>query len=62
MCLPKETKNINFEAFNMLTNKKEAKTITKYISCNFTFDNTKCNSNQNWNNKTWQCKCKNYHK
>ena len=31
--IPKETKNINVKSFNMITNKNEAKTMTKHISC-----------------------------
>ena len=31
ICLPKETKDINVKAFNMITNKNEAKTMTKHI-------------------------------
>ena len=33
ICVPKETKNINAKAFNMLTNKNEAKKMTKPILC-----------------------------
>ena len=33
ICIPKETKDINVKAFNMKTNKSEAKAMTKYISC-----------------------------
>ena len=33
ICVPNETKDINVKAFNMITNKDEAKTITKHISC-----------------------------
>ena len=51
ICVPKETKDINVKAFNMITNKNKAK-------CGF--NNTKCNSNQKWNNKTCQRECKNY--
>ena len=29
--VPKETKDINVKAFNMITNKNEAKTMTKHI-------------------------------
>ena len=29
ICVPKETKDIIVKAFNMITNKKEAKTMTK---------------------------------
>ena len=38
----------------MITNKNEAKTMTKNISCDCkcTFNSTTCNSNQKWNNKT----------
>ena len=32
--------------------------MVKHISC----DCTTCNSNQAWNNETWQCECKNYRK
>ena len=60
----KQTKYINAKAFNMLTNKNEAKTMKKHISrdhkCKFII--TTCNSKQKWNNKTCQFECKNYHK
>ena len=44
----------------MMTNKNLAKTIKKYISCDSKckFNSTAYNSNQDWNNKT--CDCKNY--
>ena len=32
-CVPKETKNINVTAFNMMTNKNKTKTMTKHILC-----------------------------
>ena len=46
----------------MITNKNEAKILTKHISldCKCTFNTTTCNSNQRWYNKTCQCECKNY--
>ena len=46
----------------MITNKNEAKTMAKHISCDckYKFNSTICNSNQKWNNKTCQCECKNY--
>ena len=46
----------------MLTNKNEAKPMTKHISCycKCKFNSTTCNSNQKWINKTCQCECKNY--
>ena len=31
ICIPKETKDINVKAFNMITNKNE--TMTEHISC-----------------------------
>ena len=48
----------------MITNKNEAQTMTKHISCDCKckFNSTTCNSNQKWNNETCQCKCKNYRK
>ena len=33
ICVPKETKDINVKAFNMITNKNEAKAMTKHVSC-----------------------------
>ena len=35
MCVPKETKDINVKAFNMITNKNEAKAMKKHISCDY---------------------------
>ena len=42
---------------------KWIKTLTKYISCEckYTFDRTKCNSNQLWNNDKCWCECKKIH-
>ena len=56
ICVPKETKNINVRAFNMITDKNEAKTMTKRVSsdCKCKFNSTVCNSNQKMNNKTCQ--------
>ena len=53
---------LNVEAFNMITNKNEAKTMTKHISCDCKCkcNSTTYNSNQKWNNKTCQFECKNY--
>ena len=58
----KETKDINAKALDMITNKNEAVAMTEHISddCKCKFNSTVCNSNQKWNNKTCQCKCKNY--
>ena len=33
ICIPKETKDINIKAFNMITNTNEAKKMAKHISC-----------------------------
>ena len=49
VCVPKETKDINIKAFNMITNKNEAKAMTEHISCD-----SKCkfnSTNQKWNIK-----------
>ena len=65
LCVPKETtEDIYVKAFNMTTNKNEAKAMKKHISCDCKckFNSATCNSNQKWNNKTCQCECKNFHK
>ena len=64
ICVPKETKDINVKAFNMITDKDEAKAMTEHISfdCKCKFNSTTCNSNQKWNDKTCQCEYKNYRK
>ena len=48
----------------MIKNKDEAKAMTEHISCGCKckFNITTCNSKQKWNNKTYQCECKNYRK
>ena len=33
MCVPSKTKDVNVKVFNMITNRNEAKTMVKYISC-----------------------------
>ena len=45
ICAPKKNKRHKFKAFNMITNKSEAKTMTKHISCDCkcTFNSTACN-------------------
>ena len=57
-------KDINFKVFNLISNKNEAKAIAKHISCDckWKFNSKTCNSNRKWNNKRFQCDCKNYHK
>ena len=46
----------------MITNKNEAKTMTKHIlcDCKCKFNNRTCSSNQKWN-KTCECDFKYYH-
>ena len=63
ICVPKKIKDINVKIFNMIANKNKAKAIAKHISYDFKckFNTSTCNPNQKWNNKTCQCKCKNYH-
>ena len=60
----KKTKEGNLKVFNMITNKNEAKTMTKHSSCDckFKFNSATNNSIQKLNNKTCQCECKNYRK
>ena len=59
-----QKKRHNVKAFNMMTNKDEAEAMTEHISydCKCKFNSTTCNLNQKWNNKTYQCECKNYPK
>ena len=61
-CVPKETKAINIEVFNIITNKDEAKTMTEHISCDCKckFNSITCSSKQKSNNKICQCECKNF--
>ena len=64
ICVQKEANDIYAKAFNMVTNKNEAKAMTKRTShdCKCKFNSTKRNSKQKWNNKICQCQCKNYRK
>ena len=45
ICVPKETKDINVKAFNMITNKDGAKAMIEHISCDCKckFNSRKCN-------------------
>ena len=54
ICPPKETKNINVKAFNMITNKNEMKAMTEHISCDCKckFNSAIFSLNQKWNNRT----------
>ena len=62
--IPKGIKDIYVKAFNMITNKDEAKAMPEHISCDFKYklSSTTCNSKQKWNNKTCQCESKINHK
>ena len=46
--------------FNKITGKNDSKTLTKhtYCKCKCNFDSRKCNSDQKWNSKKFQCECK----
>ena len=48
ICFPKETKDVNVKAFNIIKNKNEAETMAKHISCDCKckFNSKACNSNQ----------------
>ena len=62
ICVPRETKNINVKAFNIITNKNDAKAMTDHVACDCKskFNSTISNSDPKWNNKTCQCECENY--
>ena len=55
ICVPNRAKDINIKVFNIITNKKGAKTLVKHISydCKCKLNNTTCNSNKKWNNETF---------
>ena len=40
ICVPKKTKGINVKVFNMITNKHEAKRMTKHILCDYNSNST----------------------
>ena len=48
ICISKETKDKNLEAFNIITKKSETTAMTEHISCDCKckFKSTICNSNQ----------------
>ena len=62
ICVLAKSKDIHAKTFNIITNKNEGKTMTKYVSCHSKcrFNSTTCNSDQKWNHETCQCECKNY--
>ena len=53
-CVPKETRDINVKEVNMITNKDEAKAMTKHIprDCKCKINSATRNSSQKWNNET----------
>ena len=53
MSVPKEIKDINVKAVNMIRNNDEAKAMAEYISgdCKYKFNRTTCSSKQKWNSK-----------
>ena len=60
--VPSKTKHLYVKAFNTITRINKAKTLLKHISYDWIweFNSTPCNSNQKWNNETYQRDCKNY--
>ena len=64
MCVPKEAKDINVKAFNIMRNKNQAKAMAKHISydCKCNFNSVSSNSKQKRNSNTCQCEYRNYHK
>ena len=55
---------LNLHVFNMITEIKELRTLTKHISCKCEceFDARKFKLNQKWNNNKCRCECKNLRK
>ena len=62
ICVVSGTKDINVKVFNIAANKNEAKVLAEHILCDYKCkcNSIVCNSNQIWNDKTCQCKCKTY--
>ena len=58
-----KTEDLNLSVFNMITGINESKALTKHISCECKckIDETKCNSNQWWNNDKCRCECQKHH-
>ena len=52
VCVSNKSEDLNLSILNMITGINESKTLTKYSSCKCKckFDETKCKSNQWWNN------------
>ena len=64
ICFLSKIQDINVKVFNMITNKNEAKTMVKDISCDFRckLNSTTCNSNQKSNNDACQREFQKYRK
>ena len=62
ICIQSKAKDLDVEAFNMITKISETKTLVKRISKDYKckFDSTACYSNQKWNNDKCQFECKKY--
>ena len=55
ICILNKIQNVNIKVFKMIASMNEAKILVKNISCcKCKFDSATCNSNQKWNNETWQ--------
>ena len=63
VCIPNKTGDLNLSIFNMVVGINQSKTLTKHISCKCEckFDDTKCNSNQWWNNDKCRCEFQKHH-
>ena len=62
ICISSKAKDVNVKVCKMITIKNEVKTLVKHISRNWKlkFNSTVFSSDQQWNNDTCQCECKNY--
>ena len=57
--VPKKTKDINVNVFNIIANKnKMTKHWQNVFHVTVNVNSTTCSSNQTWKNKTCQCECK----
>ena len=61
ICVPKETKDINVKGFHIIRKKSEAKTIQNIfpVIANTYSIVQHVIQIKKWNNKTYQCECKN---
>ena len=58
--IPNKLEVLNLNVFNMITGINELKALAKHISCECKckIDETKCNSNEWWNDDKCRCECK----